>query len=115
MPDITLLQVHTEVVETRQELRDHQKGEEELAAIVKSNDKTLQVIMSHLEHIDITTHAEHHRFILSKIQREEEAAQFWSEQRSKLATAGIIGTVTVLTTSVWFLIKFYLANGPGGH
>ena len=73
--------------------------------------KVLLSINSHIESLSIDEHSEHHDFIKSKIDRENDASLFWREQRSKLATAGILGATSILLGAGWFLIKFWIANG----
>lgn len=103
--------VIAEVLSTSQaNQRAIQSLSDKLITHIHAEELELLRIHDRLNSIPDVEHETHHDFISSLIQESKERRNFWLEQRSRLATAGLWGGSIIIGGAVWFLVKEWLAS-----
>ena len=91
-------------------LLDHMHEEEETIKALRARMEEIAAIAESSKLNIPENHTDHHRYIESIITRNDNNAAFWVEQRSRLATAGIWGILTITVSALWFLITEFLKS-----
>lgn len=101
--DVHRQQTDTIVAEVLSISRDNQ------IAIAELNNELVRIV-ARLDSVPQNKHAEHHTFIGAQILAHEARTKFWTEQRSRITTAGIWAAIGIVGTAVWFLAQEFLTQ-----
>lgn len=70
-------------------------------------------IQARLDQVPHELHAKHHQMLDAMLEERAQAAEFWREVRTKLATAGIWSSLVLIFTALWFAFNSYLSAKTG--
>ena len=76
--------------------------------------KRLQSIEQHFDCVPEETHKRHHILIEQLIDERKVEAMFWTDLRSKLATTGIVGAISLLGAAVLYAMIHYIKSNATG-